>query len=90
MEDKVRLPQYMHLPMQFLWFDTEEMMVIVFFYVFALVFGGYVWIGVIVGPYLYMQVKRKKPRGFLRHLIYSLGFTKLKGYPPPQAFKFYE
>jgi len=90
MEDKVRLPQYLHLPMQFLWFDTEELTVIVFFYVFALLFGGGFWLAVLIGPYLYMHVKRNKPRGFLRHLIYVAGFSGMKGYPPPQATQFHE
>lgn len=80
--NEVRLPQYTHLPAQFLWFDTEELAVIILFYLMALVFGGYFfWANVVVGPFLYMRIKRNKPRGFLRHMIYAAGFASMKGYP---------
>ncbi len=88
--EKIRVPQYLHLPLQVLWFDTEELMVIVVLYVFGLVFGGWAWLLLILGPYGYIQVKRNKPRGFLRHQLYSLGFYRLDGYPSAHVNEFHE
>lgn len=87
---RIKVPQYMHMPLQILWFDTGEIMVIMVLYVFGLIFGGWAWLSVIIGPYLYIQVKRRKPRGFLRHLLYQLGFYRLDGYPSPHTNEFYE
>ena len=87
---KVRLPQYLHLPIQFLWFDSEELMIIVVMYIFATVFGGYSWFLMIIVPYLYMQYKRNKPRGYLRHLIFLGGIYTLKNYPGPHGKRFSE
>lgn len=87
---KTRIPQYLHLPLQLLWFDSEELMIIMVLYVFGLVFGGWAWAGIVIGPYLYIQVKRKKPRGFLRHLLYQAGLYRLDGYPEPHSSRFWE
>lgn len=88
--EKVRVPQYLHLSMQLLWFDTEELASIFFFYIFAVLFGGWAWLLLIVGPFIFIQIKRCKPRGYLLHFLYSIGFIKLKGYPGPHATKFHE
>lgn len=90
MKNRVRVPQYMHMPMQFLWFDTEEMSIIIVCYIFGVVFGGYGWLFLLLGPVCYIQLKRRKPRGFLLHQLYRLGFATLKGYPEPHANIFYE
>ena len=90
MKNRVRVPQYMHMPMQLLWFDTEEITIIVVCYIFGVVFGGYAWLFLFIGPVFYIQVKRRKPRGFLVHQLYRFGFAHLKGYPEPQALQFYE
>lgn len=87
---KERMPQYLHLPLQILWFDVEELMVIVVLYVMSLVFGGFMWFGLVIGPYLFMQAKRKYQRGFLRHLLYQGGIYTLEGYPGPYDNEFYE
>ena len=87
---KVKVPQYMHLPLQILWFDIEELMVIMVLYVVGLVFGGWAWVSLIIGPYFYIQVKRRKPRGFLRHFLYQLGIYRLDGYPSPHTNEFHE
>ena len=87
---KARVPQYLHLPVQVLWFDMEELMVLVILYLIALVFGGWTWLGLLVGPYTYMQVKRRKPRGFLRNLLYQAGIYSMEGYPSPYSNRFHE
>jgi hypothetical protein len=90
MSNKVRVPQYLHLPLQILWFDTEEISVIVIFYLMAIIFGGFAWLFVVLGPCCYINIKNKQPRGYLLHTLYRLGFAQLKGYPGPQAKEFYE
>ncbi len=87
---KAKVPQYLHLPVQVLWFDMEEVMVITLLYVVAVIFGGWTWLALFVGPFYYMQVKRRKPRGFLRHFLYQVGIYQLDGYPPPYSRRFYE
>jgi hypothetical protein len=90
MSNKVRVPQYLHLPLQILWFDTEEVSVIVMSYLISIIFGGYAWFLLVLGPCLYISIKRRQPRGYLVHTLHRLGFAKLVGYPGPQAKEFYE
>jgi len=87
---KAKVPQYLHLPVQVLWFDMEEIMVMTLMYIIALIFGGFTWLALVVVPFAYMQVKRRKPRGFLRHFLYQLGIFSLEGYPQPYSDRFYE
>jgi hypothetical protein len=46
-----------------------------------MVFGGIFWLGMIAAPLSYGLLKRRYPRGFLRHMFYMIGWTKLHGYP---------
>jgi hypothetical protein len=52
MSDKVRVPQYLHLPLQILWFDTEEVSVIIVSYLIGLLFGGLAWLLLVLLPCL--------------------------------------
>ena len=74
-------PQYLSNPLQVLWFESDELAVIVFCFVLALVYGGLVWLGFLAGPYLYHRTKQNKPRGYLFHLLYTVGLLKMEGYP---------
>lgn len=85
-----RMPQYLHLPLQVLWFDTEELMLIMSIYVMALTMGGYAGLVGLAGLIWYMKVKHNNPRGFLRHILYGSGVYTLEGYPSPFARRFYE
>lgn len=76
-----RFPQYLTSPFQVLWFETDQLAAILLFLVLGLVFGGFWWIAVFVGPWFYGKMKAKYPRGFLRHLLYFAGITTMKGYP---------
>lgn len=81
----------MHLPVQILWFDVEDIAIGIVMYVFAMVIDRW-WVYplVILVPYLFMSMKEGKPRGYLRHLLYTYGFQKLEGYPLPTVTKFEE
>ena len=85
-----RMPLYMHLPLQILWFEATEMMAITLFYIAAMIFGGMMWILLFVGPYLLITVTRSQPRGYMKHLIYNLGWSHMPGYPTPSATRFKE
>ena len=80
---KERLPKYLHQPLQILWFNVEELGIAVVFYLMAVIFGGWWWLSVVAGPYLYMNVSRGKPRGYLKHVLYGWGIYELEGYPSP-------
>jgi len=68
--------------MQFLFWETDEVAIIVIFFIGALLFGGYIgWLLVFIVPAVYRHYKKTYPRGFLRHMIYACGLVQLKGYP---------
>ena len=87
---EARIPQYLHLPVQVLWFDAQEVLIMIGSLVVSVTIGGYLWIVVILGLFFFIPWKRSKPRGFLAHLVYRSGLVGLKGYPAPAAELFYE
>ena len=88
---RARVPRYLHLPVQILWFDPEDIAIGFVMYVFALTIDRwFMWPLVVLVPYAFMRLKAGKPRGFLRHLLYVYGFQKLDGYPLPTVTKFEE
>ncbi len=89
-ESEVRLPQYLHLPRQLLWFDIIEAGMIIVFYLLGLVFGGVFYILAVAGPVFLIPYKRRRPRGYFSHVLYDLGQVGIKGYPPPTAAVFHE
>lgn len=78
---KYRIPQYLHRPYQILFFDAEDVALIMLLFVLAMLFGYVFWFLLFVVPYVYMKVKKKYPRGFLKHIIYRLGIISFKGAP---------
>lgn len=88
---KARVPRYLHLPIQILWFDVEDIAITLVAYMFWLIIDS-IWILPMVGlaPYFFMKMKATKPRGWMRHMLYRSGFVKLKGYPPPLTTKYEE
>ena len=77
-----KMPQYLTQPYQLLWFEPDDMTVMTLAYLMAMIFGGWFWwLMMIVLPTAYSRMKRNHPRGFLRHSLYMLGWTKMDGYP---------
>ncbi len=85
-----RMPIYLHLPLQILWFDLSEMASIVVFYIAALVFGGVMCAFLFLGPYILISITRSQPRGYMKHLLYLSGWASLPGYPYPLSKYFRE
>jgi type IV conjugative transfer system protein TraL len=87
---KKRFPQYLSSPFQVLWFETDELIIVFTFLIFALIFGYLFWLLLFLGPYLYTRLKKKYPRGFLRHMLYFIGLIHIKGYPSYFEKEFFE
>jgi hypothetical protein len=86
-----RVPRYLHLPPQILWFDTEDLAAIAGCYLAWLMFSSWVILPfAVLVPFFFIRTKQRRPRGFLRHKLYSLGFASLKGYPPAHVRSFRE
>ncbi len=76
-----RFPQYLSAPVQVLWFETDELAIIIFFFLLASIFHGVFWIFCIVGPFGYSMIKSRYPSSFLQHMLYFSGIKNLKHYP---------
>lgn len=88
---RARVPRYLHLPVQILWFDMEDVGVAGASYALWLALDSWLALPIVVlVPLLFMKVKAGKPRGFLRHLLYRYGFTKMDLYPPPNVTAYHE
>lgn len=88
--DEVRVLKHLHEPLQILWFDSIEAGIIVGFYVLAIMFEGFAYLLLIIGPYWFISEKRASERGFASHLAYEFGMRPIKGYPDPSAKIFHE
>ncbi len=89
--DGARVPRYLHLPVQILWFDMEDIAIISASYALWLILDTWYALPLIVIlPWLFKSAKTNKPRGFLRHLLYAYGVQKLTHYPPPHIEVFEE
>ncbi len=70
-------------------FEVDELMVMLFCFVFWMIFGNFFLI-TFVSPFLYSKFKKKYPRGFLRHSLYFIGLIKMHCYPDFFQRKFIE
>jgi type IV conjugative transfer system protein TraL len=85
-----RFPQYLTKPIQVLWFETDELILGLFFFMLALLYGKLMWIVFFASQYLYITTKKRKPRGYLKHLLYLIGFARLQHYPDFWQKEFHE
>jgi len=76
--------------MQVLWFESDEIGIILICFMLGAIFKGWFWLLVIVGPYFYSRSKLKYPRGFLKHVLYLSGIKDLHSYPSTFEKAFYE
>jgi len=85
-----KFPQYLSKPIQILWFEIDELVIFIFSFTGTLIYGGIFWILCPLVTYLYVRTKRKKPRGFLKHMSYVLGFLEMRNYPDFFQQEFHE
>jgi hypothetical protein len=88
--DEIRLPRYLHEAIPVLWFDSNEIIIIVFFYIFANIAGGVFWLLSPVAIYWFICENRENGRGYIQRFLYSLGLLTYQGYPDTSADIFYE
>lgn len=74
-------PQYLHRPYRLLWFEMDEILIMVFGYMLSMMFTIKLLLVLPLMVYLFRIEKRKRPRGFFRHLWYRVGIMEFKGYP---------
>lgn len=84
------IPQYLHRPYQVLFFETEELVMLILGFFLALSFGKVFWILFIILPFLMAKAKRTMPRGYLKHILYLTGLVSFKGAPFSFETKFRE
>ena len=77
----VRFPQYLSSPMQVLWFEADELGIILFFVTLGFIYGNIFYLLMFLGPFLYRRSKSKYPTGFLQHCAYFIGLAKFSFYP---------
>lgn len=81
----------LHLPVQILWFDLEDIAVFLVMYVLWLLIDSiYLLPAVVLVPFYLRKYKASKPRGYLQHLLFEFGLRDMPDYPPPVVSKFEE
>lgn len=85
-----RLPQYLHRPVQILWFASDEFILVLSTIFVATIVGGLIGWALILALLLFIPWKRSKPRGFLPHLAWRCGLVSFPHYPGPTQARFFE
>lgn len=85
-----RLPQFLHKPVQILWFDSQEFIVAMSAIFVAVIVGGLVGWALICALLFFIPWKRSKPRGFIPHAAWRWGLLRFRHYPGPTQTRFYE
>ncbi len=78
---KARFPLYISRPFQILWFEIDEIIIGVIFYLLTNIISIWFFPFIVAGPYCFKSIKSSRPRGFIKHLFYMCGFARFKGYP---------
>ncbi len=78
---KFRFPLYLSRPFQIIWFEADELLIGVAFYLLTNIFSIWFLPFIVIGPCYIKSIKSSHPRGFIKHIFYIIGFAKFKGYP---------
>ena len=85
------VPQYLHRPFQLLFWESDELALIIIMITLASIGSSKIlWLLTIVLPMTYSRMKKSYPRGFLKHMLYSLGFIKFSHYPNAETQRYFE
>jgi len=85
-----RLPQFLHRPVQILWFDSQEFIMVMSTIFVAVIVGGIIGWAFIGALLLFIPWKRTKPRGFIQHLAWRWGLVRFPHYPGPTQTRYFE
>lgn len=90
MKEGIKVPQYLHKSYQVLFFELEEIVLLMIFLFLGLTFS--IWFYLLMIPMLYITnyIKKRYPRGALKHIFYMLGIITFKNVPTYFETKFYE
>lgn len=85
------VPQYLHRPFQLLFWESDELALIIIMFTLAYLGSSwFLWVLFVAVNYTYSRFKKSYPRGFLRHMLYSFGFIRLKAYPNADVVMYHE
>ena len=85
-----KFPQYLSAPLQIMWFEADDFVIIILSIVIFLILGGWSIIVSIVLPVAFIQLKKNYSSSFLKHMIYFTGFKNLEYYPIAFEDEFHE
>ncbi|MEG8219856.1 hypothetical protein OSJ57_04385 [Sphingomonas sp. HH69] len=85
-----RLPQYLHKPVQILWFGSDEFVLVITVIFVAVILGGMLGWALVAGLLLFVPWLRTKPRGFIPHMAWRWGLVGFRHYPGPTQTCFFE
>lgn len=85
-----KVPNYLHRPLQLLWFEQDEWVAAAIGYAIGMILSGWFWLALFVVPYLYIRLKRSRARGYMLHSQYRAGFYGFHGYPHAFCTRFRE
>jgi len=88
--ERLRIPQYLHRPYQVLFFEVDELVVVILTLFLGLCFGSIFWVLTIPVVFLLSYFKKKYPRGYIKHVFYMTGLVVFKGAPNYFETKFEE
>ncbi|MEM4619118.1 MAG: type IV conjugative transfer system protein TraL [Desulfurococcaceae archaeon] len=87
---RFKVPQYLHLPYQVLFFELDDLLLIMLFIFISVYFSFTIGLIILVFLIVYMKMKKRFGRGYLIHLFYAIGVMKFKGYPTYFEKRFYD
>lgn len=88
--ERLRFPQYLHRPFRIVWFEIDELILMIALYVVVVMTTYKAFPIIPLAIYFYKKEKAKRPRGFFKHTMFNLGLIDLKGYPSAFSDRFEE
>jgi len=82
-------PRYLHRPYRLLWFEKDELLLMVAVYILAILTTLKTLLLIPLAVLVYRREKQKRPRGFMRHVLYRLGIISFARYPEAFVTRFF-
>lgn len=84
-------PQYLSKKFTAMWMETDELVFLLVLVGCCLIGKGFIiWIIAPLFQAAYIITKRKKQKGFFKHVLYMIGLVTMKGYPEYFEQEFHE
>lgn len=86
-----RFPQRLNTPIKIFFIEYDVFVisgVCVGLFIFT---HKFIWVLLAFAiPIVFARIQKGKPRGYVRHILYMLGLTRLKGYPMSFEKRFHD